>query len=159
VQNPAYLRLGLQQLRLSSVALEQLALQIMYFVGRAHLTGGRRWTVNRLATELGLPGIAVAQVTAALEGAGLLIVTDESELAPGRDISRIGLAEILEVARHDRSGHLAPHNVQIPPVDRVLASLDEARRKSLGELTLRDLADEAPLAAALPFTPRQSGPR
>ena len=159
VQNPAYLRLGLQQLRLSSVALEHLALQIMYFVGRAHLTGGRRWTVNRLATELGLPGIAVAQVTTALERARLLIVTDDSELAPGRDISRIGLAEILEVARQDHSGHLAPRNLQIPPVERVLASLDEARRKSLDELTLRDLAEEAPLAAALPFTPRQSGPR
>ena len=158
VQNPAYLRLGLQQLRLSSVELERLALQIMYFVGRAHLTGGRRWSVNRLADELGLPGIAVAQVTSVLECAGLLIVTDENELAPGRDISRIGLTEILEVARHDRSGHLAPRNVQIPPVDRILASLDEARRRTCGELTLRDLAEEAPLAAALPFTPRTGAP-
>jgi membrane protein len=159
VQNPAYLRLGLQPLRLSSVALEQLALQIMYFVGRAHLAGGHRWTVNRLAGELGLPGIAVAQVTTALERAGLLIVTDENELAPGRDLSRIAVSDILEVARHNRSGHLAPRNVSIPPVDRILASLDEARRRACGELTLRELVDEAPLAAALPFTPRQSGPR
>ena len=51
VQNPTYLRLGLQQLRLSSEELEQLALKLMYFVGRAHVAGGRRWTVNRLATE------------------------------------------------------------------------------------------------------------
>jgi membrane protein len=159
VQNPAYLRLGLQPLRLSSVALEQLALQIMYFVGRAHLAGGHRWTVNRLAGELGLPGIAVAQVTSALERAGLLIVTDENELAPGRDLSRIGVSDILEVARHNRSGHLAPRNVSIPPVDRILASLDEARRRACGEVTLRELVDEAPLATALPFTPRQSGPR
>jgi membrane protein len=159
VQNPTYLRLGLQQLRLSSVALEQLALQVMYFVGRAHLTGGRRWTVNRIATELGLPGVAVAQVTSALERAGLLILTEEDELAPARDISRIGVGEILEVARRDRSGHLTPRNVQIPPVDRVLASLEEARRRACGETTLRELVDEPPLAAALSFTPRQSGPR
>jgi membrane protein len=159
VQNPTYLRLGLQQLRLSSVALEQLALQIMYFVGRAYLAGGRRWTVNRLATELGLPGVAVAQVTTALEKAGLLIVTDEGELAPGRDISGISVSEILEIARHMRSGHLAPRNVQIPPVDRVLASLEESRRRACGELTLRDLAEEAPVAAALPFAPRHGGPR
>jgi len=53
VQNPAYLRLGLQQLRLSSVELEELTLKIMYLVGHAHVAGGRRWTVSRLADELG----------------------------------------------------------------------------------------------------------
>src|SRR5207248_9246246 len=37
VQNPTYLRLGLQQLRLSSVELEQLALKLMYFVCRTHI--------------------------------------------------------------------------------------------------------------------------
>ncbi len=47
VQNPSYLRLGLQQLRLSSVELEQLALKLMYFVGRSHVAGGRRWTRER----------------------------------------------------------------------------------------------------------------
>src|SRR4029077_9465045 len=54
VQNPAYLRLGLQELRLSSVELEQLALKLMYFVGRSHVGGGRLWSLNRLANELGL---------------------------------------------------------------------------------------------------------
>src|SRR6266403_2567790 len=76
VQNPTYLRLGLQQLRLSCVELEQLALKMMYFVGRTHLTGGKRWTVTQLARELGLPGIAVAKLAAALEAAGLVLVTD-----------------------------------------------------------------------------------
>src|SRR6201997_2958816 len=57
VQNPAYLRLGLQQLRLSAAELEELALRLMYFVGRAHVAGGHRWSVGGLATELGLPGI------------------------------------------------------------------------------------------------------
>jgi membrane protein len=158
VQNPTYLRLGLQQLRLSSVELEQLSLKLMYFVGRAHVAGGRRWTVNRLATELGLPGIAVAQMASTLERAGLVIVTEYDELVPARDISRIGVHEILEIARNQRSGHVAPRNVQIPPVDRILTSLDEARRRACGELTLRELVDEAPLAA-LQFTPRQSSSR
>jgi membrane protein len=147
VQNPAYLRLGLQPLRLSGEELEQLALRLMYFVGRAHVAGGRRWTVSRLADELGLPGIAVAQMAAALERAGLLIVTDYDELVPGRDTGRISLLEILEIARNQRSGHLAPRSVPIPPLDRVLASLEEARRRSTGELTLRDLVEEAPRPA------------
>jgi membrane protein len=157
VQNPAYLRLGLQPLRLSSVELEQLALRLMYFVGRSHVAGGRRWTVNRLANELGLPGIAVAQMASAFERARLLIVTDEDELVPARDIGGIGVCEILDIARNQGSGHAPPRNLAVPPVDRLLAGLDEARRSRCGALTLRDLVDEVPLAAQL--TPRQSSSR
>jgi membrane protein len=158
VQNPTYLRLGLQQLRLSSVELEQLALKLMYFVGRAHVGGGPRWSVNRLATELGLPGIAVAQMAATLERAGLLIVTDYDELVPARDIGRIGVYEILAIARNQGSGHVAPRNLPIPPVDRLLAGVEDARRHRCGELTLRDLVDEA-ARPALQLTPRQSSSR
>ena len=157
VQNPAYLRLGLQQLRLSSVELEQLALKLMYFVGRTHVAGGRMWSVNRLANELGLPGIAVAQMVTALEHAGLLIVTDDDELVPARDTGGIGVNEILDIARNQSSGHLAPRYVPVPPVDRVLASVEEARRSRCGELTLRDLIDEVPRPALI--TERKSSSR
>jgi membrane protein len=144
VQNPAYLRLGLQQLRMSSVDLEQLALRLMFLVGRTHVAGGRRWTVNRLANELGLPGIAVARMSDTLERAGMLIVTEQDELVPSRDISRIAVYDILEVARRQSSGHAAPRNLTMPSVDRLLASIDEARRNRCGDLSLRDLVDEAP---------------
>jgi membrane protein len=157
VQNPSYLRLGLQQLRLSSVELEQLALKLMYFVGRSHVAGGRRWTVNGLANELGLPGIAVAQMAATLERAGLLIVTDYDELVPARDISRIDVHEILDIARNQRSGHVAPHHLPIPPVDRLLESVEEAWRSRCANLTLRDLVDEAPRPALQLTTRLTSG--
>jgi membrane protein len=149
VQNPTYLRLGLQPLRLSSIELEQLALKLMYFVGRSHVAGGRRWTVNRLANELGLPGIAVAQMAAAFERAGLLLVTDDDELLPARDIGGMGVYEILDIARSQKSGHVAPRHLPIPPVDRVLASVEEARRNRCADLTLRDLIDEVPRPALL----------
>ena len=149
VQNPTYLRLGLQPLRLSGVELEQLALKLMYFVGRSHVAGGRRWTVNRLANELGLPGIAVAQMAATLERAGLLLVTDDDELIPARDIGGIGVYGILDIARNQKSGHVAPRNLAVPPVDRLLASVEEARRNRCGDLTLRDLVDEVPRPALL----------
>jgi membrane protein len=155
VQNPAYLRLGLQQLRLSSVELESLALRVMYFVARAHVAGGPRWTVNRLADEVGLPGIAVAQSVAALERAGLLIVTDNDELVPGRDLSRISVHEILDIARGQRSGHTAARNQPIPAVDNVLAAVEEARRGRHSDLSLRTLVEETP-RPALHLTPRQS---
>jgi membrane protein len=156
VQNPAYLRLGLQQLRLSSEELESLALKVMYFVARAHTSGGTRWTVNGLADELGLPGIAVAQSVTALERARLLIVTDNDELVPGRDLSRISVHEIVEIARHQRSGHMAPRHYPIPAIDNVLTALDEARRERLSELTLRTLVEETP-RPALHLTRQSSG--
>jgi membrane protein len=144
IQNPTYLRVGLQELRLSCVELEQLALKMMYFVGLTHLTGGRRWTVNQLSRELGLPGIAVAKMARALERAGLVIVTDDDELICARDIGRIAVYEILDMARNQRSGHLAPRTMPIPAVDRLTASLDAERRERCGDLTLRDLVEETP---------------
>ena len=155
VQNPAYLRLGLQPLLFSGLELEELALKLMYFVGRAYVAGGVRWTVNRIAAELGLPGVAVARMAATLERAGLLVVTDDDELIPGRDIGHIRVQEILDLARREGSGHVAPRNLDIPPVDQVLANLEEARRRSCGELSLRELVEEAP-RPAVQLTHRQS---
>ena len=147
IQNPAYLRLGLQELKLSGAEVEQLALRMMYLVGRAHLTGEKLWSMNALATELGLPGIAVAQIVHALEHCGLLVVTEDDELLPARDIGRIRLAEILDVARSRLPGDFTPRLAPIPPVDRLLSAIDEARRHRCGELTLRDLVQEPPRPA------------
>ncbi len=142
IQNPSYLRLGLQELRLSGAEIEQLALKVMYLVARTHMAGGKRWTVNDLAAELGLPGIAVAQIAAALERAGLLLVTEDDQFVPGRDIGRIGVHEILEVARNQRSGHFAPRALGVPAIDRLSARLEEAWRECCSSRTLRDLVEE-----------------
>jgi membrane protein len=158
VQNPAYLRLGLQPLRLSAVEIEELALKIMYFVARTHVAGGGHWTVSRLASELGLPGVAVARMATTLENAGLLKVTDVDELIPGRAVGHIRVRDILELARNERSGHVVPRNLVIPPVDHVMASLEEGRRRALGELTLGELLEESQWPA-LATTHRQSSSR
>ena len=154
LQNPTYLRLGLQELRLSCVELEQLALKMMYFVGRAHLIGGKRWTVNQLSLELGLPGVAVARMAAALEQAGLVIVTQQDEVVCAKDIGRITVYDILEIARNQRSGYFAPREAPIPPVDRLTACLDEHRRNYCADLPLRELVEETPrpVSVALPRT-------
>ena len=147
IQNPTYLRLGLQELKLSGAEVEQLALRVMYLVGRAYLTGERRWSLNALATDLGLPEIALAQMVLALEHGGLLVVTEDDALLPARDLGRIRLADILEVARSRRPGDFNPRQVPIPAVDRLLGAIDEARRHRCGELTLRDLVQEPPRPA------------
>ena len=48
-------------------------------------------------------GIAIAKMAAALEEAGLVIVTDEDELLCAKDIGRITVYEILDIARNQRS--------------------------------------------------------
>jgi hypothetical protein len=59
-------------------------------------------------------------------------------------VGRINVYEVLDIARRQGSGHAAPRVVPMPPVDRLLASIEEARRNRCGDLTLRDLVDEAP---------------
>ena len=142
VQNPNYLRLGLMELQLSSVELEDLALKIMYLVGRAHNNQGARWNVQNLSVELGLPAIAVAQLANGLERAGLLSTTDQDLLVPARDMDHISLQQILNVARNQRSGHVAPRVLQLPAIDRLNATLASSWRSSCGERTLRDLVEE-----------------
>ena len=144
IQNPTYLRVGLQELRLSCVELEQLALKMMYLVGQMHLSGGRHWTINRMSRQLQLPGIAVAKMARALERGGLVKITDDSELLCARDIGRISVNEILELARNQRSGHIAPREAAVPAVDRLIAQLDAKRREHCGDLTLRELVGDTP---------------
>jgi DNA-binding IscR family transcriptional regulator len=116
----------------------------MYHVGRAHLGGERQWTVERLAAELGVPGIAIAPLVTRFEAAKLLVATDDDGLVPARDIGQIRVAEILDVIRDDGEGYLAPRNITVPSVDRLVAAIEEARRKACGNLTLRELVQEAP---------------
>jgi membrane protein len=141
-QNRHYLRLGLSELRLSAVEYEDLSLTVMYLIGQAHKVGQQRWSVNTLAAALGLPGVAIAQVAAALERAQLLTATDNDTLLPARDTGQIRLQEILEVARNVRSGHLDPQGLSVAPVTRLSARLAASLRESCGERTLGDLIDE-----------------
>ena len=146
VQNRNYLRLGLAELRLSSVEVEELALKVMYLIGRSHLEGSRQWSVRGLASQLGLPGIAVAQLVGGLESARLLTTTDSDRLIPARDIGQIPLQQILDVARNQRSGHVAPRELPLAAVDKLSASLTAAWRASCGDRSLRDLVAEDAVA-------------
>lgn len=141
VQNPGYLRLGQQELRLSASEMEELALKVMYLVGRTHVAGEKPLTVNDLAKQSGLPGLAVAQITTALENAGLLLATEQDQFVPGRDIGKISVSEILDVARNQRSGHLVASGPRFPAIERLTACLDEAWRAGCANRSLRDLVE------------------
>jgi membrane protein len=147
IQNPKYLRFGLWELRLSNIETEQLGLKMMYLVARANLGSEARWTEGKLATELGLPGIAMTRLITAFQQAGLLIVTESDELVPSRDIGRITVCDILDATRNQRSGQITPRSIAIPSVDRLITAIEEARRARCGSMTLRDLLEESPRPA------------
>ncbi|MDE2250491.1 MAG: YihY/virulence factor BrkB family protein [Gammaproteobacteria bacterium] len=136
VQNPSYLRIGLREPRLSNSETEQLALSIMYLVARSHLRGGMRWSINALAAELALPGVAVTRSADALEAAGLLVSTGEETLLPGRDAGYIPLQEILAVARASGSVHGDGRHAAPPAVSQLYGEFEGAWRERLGARSL-----------------------
>jgi len=142
VQHRNYLRLGLTELRLSAVQREQLTLKVMYLIARAYHEGKTRWSVDGLAHELGMPGIAISRIVNSLEAAKLVTLTDDEHLLPARDLGKISLQEILDIARNEKAGQVAPRLLKLPAVDAFSAKVDEAWRKSCGETTLRDLIEE-----------------
>jgi membrane protein len=136
VQNPSYLRIGLREPRLSSAENEQLALSSMYLLARSHLQAGTRWSVDTLASELAVPGVAVARMVRALESAGLLVTTEHETLLPGRDAARISLQEILAVARAANSVHGDERSLAPAPVMKLCNELEGAWRERLNSRTL-----------------------
>jgi membrane protein len=144
LQHPGYLRLGLGRPRLSGVETEQLGLSVMTLVARRHDAGQPLWTVDGLCRELGLPGVAVADVVEALERAGLLRDTDDERLYPARDAARIRLTEILDAMRTPRQDRTVFRMTALPVVRDVQAGFDAAWRASCGERTLRDLVAATP---------------
>ena len=137
VQNPSYLRIGLREPRLSNAESEQLALSVMYLVARSHLRAGERWSINSLAAELAIPGVAVARIVDALESGGLLVTTTEHEtLLPGRDAGYIPLQEILAVARTANSVHGNDRSVAPAAVVKLCHELEGVWREHLDAQTL-----------------------
>ena len=143
VQNRNYLRMGLTELRLSAVQREQLTLKIMFLIGRSYHDGKTRWTVDGLAHHLNMPGIAISRLIHALEDAHLVTLTDDEHLLPARDLGMISIQEIIDIARNEKAGQVGWRNLTIPAVDAISKTMDEAWRKSCGEMSLRDLIEEA----------------
>lgn len=143
VQHPNYLRMGLTELRMSAVQREQLTLKIMYLIGRSYHDGKTRWTMDSLARHLNMPGIAVARLVHALEDARLLTLSNDEHMLPARDLGQISIQEIIDIARNEKAGQVGWRNLTIPAVDSISKTMDDAWRKSCGEMTLRDLLEDA----------------
>ena len=149
IQNPSYLRFGLRQLHLSVVELEQLALTIAFLVGHNAATGRPRYTLDVLATDLGVTGVALAPLITALEQARVLKFSGE-QLQLARDPARLAVSDIIEAVRQQRSGKPVSRALAVPGVSDIVARVDAARRASCAGYTLQELLQTSPLQLADP---------
>src|SRR5210317_1160484 len=142
-QNPAYMRIGRRDPRLSNGMRERLALNIMFLVGTAFRDPSKSIDLRSLSEKLRIPSITVAPIILGLESGGLLTTAENEELLPGREMARIKLNDILAVVRVD--GETGSH--RNPRWSKEVAALgetiDSAVESSLGDKTLSQLLDEA----------------
>ena len=104
-QNPAYLRIGRREPRLSNSMRERLALNVMFLIGCAFREGKTSETVRTLAHHMKMPSVTLTPIIAGLEAEHLVTSTETEDLIPGREMSRIKLADILAVVReHGETG-------------------------------------------------------
>jgi membrane protein len=142
-QNPAYLRVGRREPRLSNSVRERLALNIMFVVGSAFRNADEHVKIEDLSSKLKIPSIAVDPIAIELEEAGLLTLTEREEIQPGREMSRIKLHDILAVVRDvgDTGSHKEP--AWADQISRLGNVLDDALAGAVGNTTLSDLLDES----------------
>ncbi|MDH3611878.1 MAG: YihY/virulence factor BrkB family protein [Gammaproteobacteria bacterium] len=142
-QNPAFLRIGRREPRLSNSMRERLALNVMLLVGRAFRDPDQSITMGEISKELRMPSIALAPVVTALDQAGLLAATEKEDLLPGRDISTIRLDDILSVVRvHGETGSYRDPKWS-SEIDTLGKDLDDSILTTVGTRTLIDLLEPA----------------
>jgi membrane protein len=138
LQFPQYLRHGQASFELTGRDREQVALSIMYLVGRDYSAGKTSWSANSLSTELDIPSIALAPVLHCLESTGLILATEGEQFVPGRDIAEIRLSEIFEVVRAVHSGRLAIAIRSVGPAVQLLNEAEASMEAPLKGRTLKD---------------------
>ena len=141
-QNPAFLRLGRQEPRLSNSMRERAAINIMTYVGMAFRKGGVEVSSRDISSNLNIPTIALTPIGEALEEEGLMVSTEKEMLVPGREMSRIRLRDILAVVRVEGTTGSYREPTWIPETDALANDLDNAVIGVVGDKTLADLLDE-----------------
>ncbi len=139
IQNPAYLRIGRREPRLSNAMRERLALDIMLHVGRAFRDPEASITAAQISKTLHIPSITLSPLVEALEESGLLVATEKEELLPGKDMSTIKLEDILSVVRvHGETGSYRDPTWS-KEIRALGKDLDNAILATVGDRTLVDL--------------------
>ncbi len=142
VQHPECMRRGQQEPRLTASLAEQLALNTMYLIARSFKKGEPGWSLNRLAERLDVPGMLLGPVIRSLEGAGLLVATEQEVLLPGRDIAEMELSGIVDAARRYHKDEPTAHVRGSPRAQQLAQEIDAALGERLQGRTLRSLVED-----------------
>lgn len=148
-QHPEYLRRGRDRIKLTNRLRERLALAVMYYVGQEFRNERPHWTVNTLATHLGIPADSLAEIIHQLESRRLLVVTEDDVMLPGRDTECLPLNDIIDAVRRDPSERQLIKGTSLQRVDHVVAEIETAVDEHLAGRSLRDLI-ENPSTTAQP---------
>jgi len=142
-QNPAYLRIGRREPRLSNSMRERLALNIMFLVGKEFREPAKGITLSNLSGLLQIPSITLAPLAAGLETSGYLTSNEKEGLLPGREMSRITLIDIVAVVRQE--GETGSHKEPkwSDSIEMLGKGLDMAVAETLSNKTLAELLDES----------------
>ena len=141
-QNPAFLRIGRREPRLSNAMRERLALNIMLLVGRAFRQGDTTISVHELARVLRIPSITLTPIITGLESDGLLTSTEQEDLLPGREMSRILLNDVMAVVRERGETGSYRDPKWAAEITGLGEQVDAAVSSTIGEQTLADLLDK-----------------
>ena len=144
IQNPAFLRIGRREPRLSNAMSERLALNIMLYVGRAFRDPEKSVTATEISDEMHMPSITLIPVLLALEEGGLLAATEKELLLPGKDMAAIRLQDILSIVRERGETGSYRDPKWSGEIEKMGKSLDDAVLSTVGDRTLSDLLDEQP---------------
>ncbi len=146
-QNPAYLRIGRREPRLSNTVRERLALNVMYMVGKAFREPDQQVRLADVSQRLKIPTLALAPVVTRLERAGFLLTTEDETLIPGRDLALTRLADVVDVVRYGGVTGSYRDPVWSEPVDALATLIDDAVSAAIGDLTLAQFLDGEQQAA------------
>jgi membrane protein len=140
-QNPAYLRIGHREPRLSNSLRERIALDAMLLVGRAFRDPDAAVNIDTLASRMRIPSITLQPVVSGLEEDGLLRTTDDGDLVPGREMSRIRLQDILKTVRErgETGSHREPRWTR--EVRDLGSKVDTAVAAAVGDQSLAEFVD------------------
>jgi len=141
-QNPAYLKIGRREPRLSNAMRERLALNVMLIVGDAFRNPDKSVDLSTLSERLRIPSITVAPIIHALENKALLTTNEKEILQPGREMSRILLTDIVNVVRVDGETGSYRDPKWNKLIETLGDSVDAAVDSTLSKRTLSNLLDE-----------------
>jgi DNA-binding IscR family transcriptional regulator len=117
----------------------------MYLLGTEFAKSGQqpseRFSLNTLAARLFLPSPILEPIVARLIQANLIVVAEDDNLLPGRDLAMIRLADILDAVRTADDAALVQVR-SIPAADAMAQHAEAAMRHSLHAKTLKDWVSE-----------------